>query len=171
MRCSLSLAAAFVCAAAIQSHPTAAAAQQQPYCREFTSTARIDNRNQPLVGQVCRQPDGSWQIVQEGTPVASDVPSPVYANSYSYPYPYPYPDPYAYPYPYPYYWTGAWGPSFGSVFIGDRFGRFDHFRHQGFRRFDRDDFRHGGFHQFRSGFHGGANRGGMMMGGRGGGHH
>src|SRR5437016_3824484 len=116
MRCSFSLAAAFVCAAATLPHPSAAAVQQQPYCREFTSTARIDSRNQPLVGRVCQQPDGSWQIVQEGTPIASDVPSPAYANAYPYPYSYPYPYPYPYPYSYPYYWTG---PSFGSVFFGD----------------------------------------------------
>jgi surface antigen len=149
MRWSLGLAAAFVCAAVTQPHPSAAAVQQQPDCREFTSTVTIDGRDQQVVGQVCRQPDGSWQIVQENTPTAG-VP----------------PQAYPYPYAYPYYWDG-WGPPFlGSVFVFDRFGPSHGFHHHGFRDFDHHASRHGGFHHFGSGSHGGR----TMMGGRGGGH-
>jgi hypothetical protein len=49
--------------------------EQQANCREFTTTATIDGRDQQLVGQVCQQADGSWQIVQEGGPAAADLPA------------------------------------------------------------------------------------------------
>jgi surface antigen len=108
MRWSFGLATAFICSAPIPSHPSAAAVQQQANCREFTTTVTIDDRDQQLVGQVCQQADGSWQIVQEGGPAAADLPA----------------QGYAYPYPYPYDWTDWWGPPFfGSVFFVDRFGR------------------------------------------------
>jgi surface antigen len=31
------------------------------YCREYTTTVRIDGRPQQAWGTACRQPDGSWQ--------------------------------------------------------------------------------------------------------------
>ncbi len=34
------------------------------YCREYTATSVISGRNQQTYGRACRQPDGSWQIVQ-----------------------------------------------------------------------------------------------------------
>lgn len=34
------------------------------YCREYTATAVVSGSNQQTYGQACRQPDGSWQIVQ-----------------------------------------------------------------------------------------------------------
>ncbi len=34
------------------------------YCREYTSTSVVSGRNQQTYGRACRQPDGSWQIVQ-----------------------------------------------------------------------------------------------------------
>ncbi len=34
------------------------------YCREYTATSVIGGRNQQTYGRACRQPDGSWQIVQ-----------------------------------------------------------------------------------------------------------
>jgi surface antigen len=34
------------------------------YCREYTATSVVGDRNQQTYGQACRQPDGSWQIVR-----------------------------------------------------------------------------------------------------------
>ena len=34
------------------------------YCREYQSTATIGGQSQQTYGMACRQPDGSWQIVQ-----------------------------------------------------------------------------------------------------------
>jgi surface antigen len=33
------------------------------YCREYRATAVIDGHEQHSYGTACRQPDGSWQIV------------------------------------------------------------------------------------------------------------
>lgn len=33
-------------------------------CREFESTVRIDGREETATGTACRQPDGSWRVVQ-----------------------------------------------------------------------------------------------------------
>lgn len=33
-------------------------------CREFESTVRIDGKEETATGTACRQPDGSWRIVQ-----------------------------------------------------------------------------------------------------------
>ena len=147
MRWSPGLAAAFAGAVAIQSHPGAAALQQQSDCRQFTNAVKIDGRSQKVVGQACRQPDGSWQIVPGETAAAGAAPPQGYAYPSPYDgYPYPYPS-YAYPYPYPYYWGNGWGSPFAaSFFFGGRFGGFHHFGHDGFH-------------------HGGG------MGGHGGGHH
>jgi len=37
--------------------------QGDTQCREYNSTAVIDDRRVPVYGTVCRQPDGSWRIV------------------------------------------------------------------------------------------------------------
>jgi surface antigen len=34
------------------------------YCREFQQTVRIGGRSQRAYGTACREPDGSWRIVQ-----------------------------------------------------------------------------------------------------------
>ncbi|MCA3249226.1 MAG: glycine zipper 2TM domain-containing protein [Rhodospirillaceae bacterium] len=34
------------------------------YCREFTQTVNVGGRAQEAFGTACRQPDGSWRIVQ-----------------------------------------------------------------------------------------------------------
>lgn len=34
------------------------------YCREYQQTVTVGGRSQQAYGQACRQPDGSWQIVQ-----------------------------------------------------------------------------------------------------------
>ncbi len=33
------------------------------YCREYTATSVVSGRNQQTYGRACRQPDGSWQLV------------------------------------------------------------------------------------------------------------
>lgn len=33
------------------------------YCREYTTTAQVGGRAEQVVGRACRQPDGSWQLV------------------------------------------------------------------------------------------------------------
>jgi surface antigen len=46
---------------------TAQAPYQQPdgvYCREYTQTVVINGQKQTAYGHACRQPDGSWRIVQ-----------------------------------------------------------------------------------------------------------
>ena len=37
--------------------------QDGRYCREYTADARIGGRVQQTYGTACREPDGSWQIV------------------------------------------------------------------------------------------------------------
>jgi hypothetical protein len=44
--------------------PSAAAPQPGGNCREYQTTTVIEGRPQPTYGTVCRQPDGSWQIVR-----------------------------------------------------------------------------------------------------------
>lgn len=34
------------------------------YCREYQTTVTIDGRTESAYGTACRQPDGSWQIVE-----------------------------------------------------------------------------------------------------------
>ncbi len=37
-------------------------ADQQP-CREYTSTVNIDGQTEEAVGTACREPDGTWRII------------------------------------------------------------------------------------------------------------
>jgi surface antigen len=39
------------------------AVQGNKYCREYRSTANVAGKNQQVYGTACRQPDGSWKIV------------------------------------------------------------------------------------------------------------
>ncbi|MBA8666957.1 hypothetical protein H1Q59_03505 [Holosporaceae bacterium 'Namur'] len=34
------------------------------YCREYTQTVKVGNKIQEAYGKACRNPDGTWQIVQ-----------------------------------------------------------------------------------------------------------
>ncbi len=34
------------------------------YCREYTQTVKVGNKTQDAYGKACRNPDGTWQIVQ-----------------------------------------------------------------------------------------------------------
>lgn len=34
------------------------------YCREFQQTVTVDGRSEQLYGTACRQPDGSWKLIQ-----------------------------------------------------------------------------------------------------------
>ena len=85
-------------------------------CRTVVGQVEIDGTAQPIVARACRQPDGTWQVVQDG-----------YAQEFSYDgavavYPLP-----AYAY-WPYYDPWYWGaPVF--VGIGGSFIFVDHFHH------------------------------------------
>ncbi len=46
-----------------QQAPAATAAYDTSYCREYTNTTMIDGQEQVTTGMACRQPDGSWRIV------------------------------------------------------------------------------------------------------------
>lgn len=37
--------------------------RQDQLCREYQSTAVINGKKQPTYGTACRQPDGSWRII------------------------------------------------------------------------------------------------------------
>ena len=43
--------------------PVASAPQAAPDCREATTTVVIGGRQQRVYGTACRQPDGSWHLV------------------------------------------------------------------------------------------------------------
>jgi surface antigen len=115
---------------AVISQVTTSIPPDHPDCRDYTAQAMVDGKAQPIRGRACRQPDGSWRIV-EGT---AEQPSQFVAV---------YPPP-----PYmegPYYDDWFWGPpiglGFGSLVFVDRFHRFHDFGR--FHRFAGDRF-HGG---------------------------
>ena len=104
----------------------------------------VEGQQLQATGQICRQPDGSWWIIQN-TP---GLPQQVYILPAQLIY--------VTPYPYEYYWVNSWGfgPPFcaGGFFFADRFHYFRHkyFSHAGF---------HGGVHGgAHRGFHGGSHR-------------
>jgi surface antigen len=47
--------------ASYQVTPTRTWQEEGRYCREYTTTVRIDGRPQQAYGTACRQPDGSWE--------------------------------------------------------------------------------------------------------------
>jgi surface antigen len=49
--------------AAVQVTPRRTWEEEGRYCREYTTTVRIDGKPQQAWGTACRQPDGSWQRV------------------------------------------------------------------------------------------------------------
>jgi surface antigen len=49
--------------ASYQVTPTRTWEEEGRYCREYTTTVRIDGRPQQAYGTACRQPDGSWERV------------------------------------------------------------------------------------------------------------
>jgi surface antigen len=50
--------------ASYQVTPTRTWEEEGRYCREYTTTVRIDGRPQQAYGTACRQPDGSWERVR-----------------------------------------------------------------------------------------------------------
>jgi hypothetical protein len=36
-----------------------------PQCRQYSVTATVDGKPQPLNGEACQQPDGSWHIAEQ----------------------------------------------------------------------------------------------------------
>ncbi len=45
--------------------PTKTYQKNDSYCREFTQTATVADKPQQVYGTACRQPDGTWKIVDE----------------------------------------------------------------------------------------------------------
>ena len=117
-------------------------------CRTVTGTADIDGTPQQITGLACRQPDGSWQIVQ------GDNDTLVYPASW--------PDTIDY---YGAPWYGVWPP----FFVGASVVFVDHFHH--FHHMDRVHMGGPGMHMggVHAGFHGGV-RGDGHSGGFGGVH-
>jgi hypothetical protein len=137
-----------------------------PQCSQYSATATIDGKPQPLTGEACQQPDGSWHIAEQ--PAGSSI---VYQTIYWPPagavgydacfnVPYDYPCLYGFPFGF-----SAGFPVFIDIHhhfhhfgpIG-HFGPIDHFAHVG-------GF-HDGFHDgfqggFAGGFHGGFPGGGF----------
>lgn len=127
-------------------------------CRMVTGTADIDGTPQQISGLACRQPDGSWQIVQGDN---DTLVYPEYPETIDY---------YGAP------WYGVWPPFFvgASVVFVDHFHHFHHMDHvhaggPGMPMTGVRGSFHNGFHGgFRGGFHGGAHNG--FHGGFGGAH-
>ena len=44
--------------------PPTAPAYDQSFCRNYQTTVVVDGVSQPTSGVACRQPDGTWRIVQ-----------------------------------------------------------------------------------------------------------
>jgi surface antigen len=38
--------------------------QSGQYCREYTQKIQVGGKSQEAYGTACRQPDGTWQVVQ-----------------------------------------------------------------------------------------------------------
>ena len=51
-------------AAPVAANPAANQAVDQSYCRQYQGTVMVDGATQPSSGVACRQPDGTWRIVQ-----------------------------------------------------------------------------------------------------------
>jgi hypothetical protein len=45
-------------------NPAANQTVDQSYCRQYQGTVMVDGATQPSSGVACRQPDGTWRIVQ-----------------------------------------------------------------------------------------------------------
>jgi hypothetical protein len=80
-------------------------------CREYQGTAQIGESQQPIYGTACRQPDGTWRIVN-GQGAGAAPSTQTTTTTYVYP---------AY---------GPWccGPQFGGAFFLG-LGRFHHHHH------------------------------------------
>ena len=94
------------------------------YCREFQQTIIIDGKPQQGYGTACRQPDGTWQIVNPSTLHRAEQPPTEVTHVHVYEPAYPYA--YAYPYPY-WYFPGFFSFSFGYEEHGGHY--YDHDRH------------------------------------------
>jgi hypothetical protein len=140
-----------------------------PQCSQYSVTATVNGKPQPLKGEACRQPDGSWHIAEQPAggadvyqtvywppagPVAYDA---CFDDVYDYPCLYDFPFAFSIGFPVFIDVHRHFHP-FGGVhrLDDDRFGHFghvDHFNglHDGFQR----GFA-GGVHEgFGGGFHGG----------------
>jgi len=104
-------------------------------CREFTQTIFISGEPQQGYGTACRQADGSWRIVDDGSAVVQPVQVPptrvVYVRQepvrYVYADPYPWRPYYRYGYD-PYYFPVNLALSFGYIYRSGHGGGHGHHR-------------------------------------------
>ena len=141
-----------------------------PQCKQYTATATVGGKPQPLTGEACRQPDGSWHIAEQPAggnvlyqtiywPPAGDI---AYDACFDGPYA-------ADPYGAPCLYDFPFGFSVGFPVFIDIHHHFDRFVYAGqFRRFGpaghfgaMDHFAAAGDsrHGFHDGFDGGFGRG------------
>ncbi|WP_322044544.1 hypothetical protein [Paraburkholderia sp. J67] len=121
-------------------------------CEPVVGQAEIDGTMQQISGVACRQPDGTWQIVQDsGTGATVVYPAPAYL-SYD-----------------PLYWGPPvfFGAGVSFVFV-DRFHHFHHMNHVHMGNPGGEFHGHGGFHG-TGGMHGWGGAA-HTWGGMGGGH-
>jgi surface antigen len=110
------------------------------YCREFQQTIIVDEQPQQGYGTACRQPDGSWRIVDPRIQrqAARQSAQVTQIQVYEQPRPDPYPLRYAYPYRYyPSYLSFSFGyvEHRGHSHVKSRHDRHDrHDRHWGHYR-------------------------------------
>ncbi|MEZ4483171.1 MAG: RT0821/Lpp0805 family surface protein [Syntrophotaleaceae bacterium] len=86
-------------------------------CREFITTISIGGEQQQGYGTACRQPDGTWQIVDDRQPATTTVvkrPAYVYRPAERY-----YVYPHAYYNPYPIYFSFSWLFHDGRLHVGN----------------------------------------------------
>lgn len=87
-------------------------------CREFITTITIGGEQQQGYGTACRQPDGTWQIVNDkpSAQVATVANRPVYVYQPAERY---YVYPHAYDNPYPIYFSFSWLFHGGRLHVGN----------------------------------------------------
>jgi hypothetical protein len=132
-----------------------------PQCNQYSATATVGGKPQPVNGEACQQPDGSWHIAER--PTGSSV---VYQTVYWPPVGgVAYNACFNYPYNYPCLYNFPFGFSIGFPVFIDIHRHFHHFVYNGqFHHYGPignfapiDHFSHvGAFHDgFHNGFHGG----------------
>jgi hypothetical protein len=162
-------------AEATMSQFTATPVAGLPQCSRYSVTATINGKPQPLDGEACRQPDGSWHIAEQAV-----YDGPIYGTIYQTVY-WPPPGVAAYndvcfdgPYDYPCLYGFPFGFSIGFPVFIDIHHHFHHFiSNARFHSRPMGHFGHvEGFHgEHGEGFHGDHGEGSHGEGSHGGGFH
>jgi hypothetical protein len=148
-----------------------------PQCNQYSATPTVDGKPQPVNGEACQQPDGSWHIAEQPAgstvvyqtvywpPAGASAYTACFDNSYDYPCLYAFPFGFSVGFPvfidihhhFHHFVHDGQFHHFGPV---GHFGPIDHFSHAGaFRGGSHEGF-HDGFHDgFHGGFHDGIHGG------------